>query len=546
MTILLRTSRDLPPDAAWRYWLAVTDSDTSGLDPSRKLPRLAHRLETAFEDCRDTWWSLARQLGATPSAELSHSVACGAFGSDFGLMLAWDRIATELAALPEPHLMVCDDAWAFRQLASRPGVAAGAPPPLRVMAARRALRGFAARGKLALRLIRSALTTRRLGAALPTGSRVLLVYGHPGSRADGFDVYFGTLMRELPGLKRLLHCDCPPDRAAELAQDGRTASLHGWGSALFALTMPFQAWRPTPEQTSGAFGWLIRRAAARENSGGGPAMNAWQMHCQRRFLDQVRPAVVCWPWENHAWERDLCRAARPLGVRSLGYQHTVIGPHQINYSVRANVDGLASIPDMVIADGPAYRDELIAWGVPAERLCIAGAWRLPPVTGGRFEAGAPVFVPLSAIPAIARLQVEAGRQLARTGRRVLVKPHPMYPLAFAEEADLERTDIGITGHAALSAVIAATGTSSLEGLLLGLPTFRLLPDDRLAVDILPQGVKAVAVTPEDLPQALAETPPPAPLAYAELLAAPDMQAWKSLLFGDIDPTTDQQGTDHGQ
>ena len=257
-------------------------------------------------------------------------------------------------------------------------------------------------------------------------------------------------------------------------------------------------------------------------------------------MKQARPAAMCWPWENHAWERDLCRAARSEGVRSLGYQHTVIGPHQINYSARANVDGLVSIPDRVIADGPAYRDELIAWGMPPERLVIAGAWRLPPVSGGRYEAGAPVFVPLSAIPAIARLQVEAGRQVARSGRRVLVKPHPMYPLDFAEEANLARTETGITGHSRLSAVIAATGTSSLEGLLLGLPTFRLLPDDRLAVDILPAGIKAVAVTPDELPKALAAAlPPPSPPAYADLLAAPDMDTWNCLLFGDMHPATNR-------
>ncbi|CAA7614458.1 hypothetical protein [Magnetospirillum sp. SS-4] len=536
MTILLRTSGDLPSvDGQWRHWLAVTESDVSGLDPARKLPRLAHRLEAAFEDCRETWWSLARRLGRTPTAELSHGVACGAFGSDFGLMLAWDLLARELAALPEPCLMVCDDPWTFRQIASRPGVTAGTPPPLVLPTWRRAIRGFLARGKLALRLVVAVARTRRLRPALPPGSAVLLVYGHPGSRADGFDVYFGTLMRELPALKRLLHCDCPPGRAAELAGDGRTASLHGWGSPWFALSMPVQAWRPTAADTAGEFGWLVRRAASRENSGGGPAMNAWQMHCQRRFLRSARPASVCWPWENHAWERDLCRAARPLAVRSLGYQHTVIGPHQINYSPRANVDGLDSLPDEVIADGPAYRDELVAWDVPAGRIAVAGAWRLPPVAGGRYAADAPVFVPLSAIPAIARMQVEAGRRLARGGRRVLVKPHPMYPLDFAEEANLERTDTGIAGHAALSAVIAATGTSSLEGLLLGLPTFRLLPDDRLAVDILPAGIKAVAVTPDELPGALAATPPPAPLDYARVLSPPDVATWKSLLFGDIDP-----------
>ncbi|OAN49242.1 hypothetical protein A6A04_03765 [Paramagnetospirillum marisnigri] len=533
MTILLRTSRDLPAADQWRSWLAVTESDTSGLESARKLPRLAHRLEAAFDAAREDWWSLARQLAKSPGAHLSHTVACGAFGSDFGLMLAWDRMARELAAEAEPYLMVCDDAWMFRHLAALPGVEAGAPPPLALVEGKRAIRGFAARGKLALRMILSVLKTRSWRGAIASGDPVLLVYGHPGSRADGFDVYFGTLMAEMPGIKRLLHCDCPPERVAQLAADGRTASLHAWGSALFALTLPLRAWRPSSADLSGRFGWLVRRAASRENGGGGPAMNAWQMHCQRRFLKAARPGRICWPWENHAWERDLCRAARSLDIRTIGYQHTVIGPHQINYSPRANLDGLASLPDIVAADGPAYATEMVEWDIPAARIVDAGAWRLPPVAGGRYDATAQVFVPLSAIPAIARMQVDAARAIARTGRKVLVKQHPMYPLAFAPEANLEPTETGITGHAALSAVIAATGTSSLEGLLLGLPTFRLLPDDRLAVDILPKGVKAVAVTPEELPEVLATTPAPAPLDHAALLSPPDRGTWKSLMFGDI-------------
>jgi hypothetical protein len=271
-------------------------------------------------------------------------------------------------------------------------------------------------------------------------------------------------------------------------------------------------------------------------------MNAWQMQCQRRFLAAIRPQTVCWPWENHAWERDLCRAARLLGVRTLGYQHTVIGPHQINYSPRANVDGLASLPDRVIADGPAYAAELVAWDVPAECIVDGGAWRLPPVTGGRYDPAAPVFVPLSAIPGIARMQVAAARALARSGRRVLVKEHPMYPLAVTAEPNLEATAIGITGHPSLSAVVASTGTSTLEGLLLGVPTFRLLPDDRLAVDILPAGLAAVAVTPAELPAALDRTPPPGALAYDALLTAPRVDRWKSLLFDDTDPRSEQSGS----
>ncbi len=533
MPLILRTSRDISGHGNWRYWLAVTDTPTVTMDPARRLPALAGRLEKAFESCRPEWWRLGRAHADDFGGHLSHTVACGAFGSDFGLMLAWVQLASELAEGSEPVLMLCDDPWLFRRLALLAGIDTGAPPPLAAIEWRLRLRGFAARCLLALRLIRAALATRRLADTIMPGDPALLVYGHPASRADGFDVYFGSLMQNESNLKRLLHTDCPPHRAAELAVDGRTASLHAWGNLVFALTMPFWIWLPRRVDDDGETGWLIRRAAARENGGGGPAMNRWQIHCQRRFLARIHPRVVCWPWENHAWERDLCRAARPLAVRSIGYQHTVIGPHQINYSIRANADGVASLPDIVAADGPAYAKELLAWGIPAERLMIAGAWRLPPMSGVAYEPAAPVFVPLSAIPAIARLQLEAARRIAATGRTVLVKEHPMYPLAFADEVNFSRTEIGMAGHPRLSAVLYSTGTSGLEALLLGLPAFRLLAEDRISIDVLPAGIATTAITLDDLPGALDDARPISPLPYESVLALVDMRVWKTMLNDDM-------------
>ena len=87
----------------------------------------------------------------------------------------------------------------------------------------------------------------------------------------------------------------------------------------------------------------MRRAAEKEGDGAAHAMNAWQRQCQKAWLAHTRPAVVAWPWENHGWERDFCRQARRLGVTTLGYQHTVIGPHQLNYSPATNKDGLDSL-----------------------------------------------------------------------------------------------------------------------------------------------------------------------------------------------------------
>lgn len=533
MSVLLTTSAACAADTAHEYWLATTDSAPPPLPPATRLPQLARRLEQAFEAMRDHWWAMARSRADETDADLSHTMACGAFGSDFGLMLAWTHLAAELAAQPTTTLMVCDDPWLFRQLMGIAGLRSLCPPPpLAVREWKMRLRGLAARSVLALRLVRACLATRRWRGHISPGEPVLLVYGHPSSRADGFDAYFGELMRHEPGVKRLLHTDCPPERAATLAADGRSAALHGWGSWLFALTMPLWRWRPSFTEP---FAWLIRRAELRENSGGGPAMNRWQMHCQRRFLVAIDPRTICWPWENHAWERDLCRAARILGIPTIGYQHTVVGPHQINYSPRANADGAASLPDLVATDGPAYLAELRDWDVPADRLLMAGAWRFTSLEGRPYDPTAPVFVPLSAIPAIARLQVEAAGRLAAAGRHVLVKEHPMYPLSFSETDRLRRTEQGISVQPRLSAVLYATGTSGLEGLLLGLPTFRLMGQDRLSINVLPADIQAPAITIDEVVDVLADPPPPIPLDFERVLGKVDMQVWKTLLNGAMHP-----------
>jgi hypothetical protein len=362
------------------------------------------------------------------------------------------------------------------------------------------------------------------------GDSVILVYGHPASDADGNDAYFGDLLKRLTGLKRLLHTDCPAGRAAELG-----ISLHAWGNPLFALGLAFCRWRPPREQMSGQYGWLIRRAQARENGGGGPAMNRWQTHCQDRWLAQARPSRVAWPWENHGWERNLCRAARKHGVATVGYQHTVIGPHQFNYAIATNPDGLGSVPAIIAADGPTYLNEMKTLGVPDERLVMGGAFRFPRFADDLYDPNGPVFVPLSAIPQAAGAQLDAARSLARQGKRVLVKQHPMYPVGFDEEANIERSDTALVDQKGLSAVLFSSGTSGLEARLMGVPAYRLRLDDRIAIDVLPAGVEAVAVTMETVADTiLSGAALPERVPWDAVLSDPDYGLWQSLLFGDID------------
>jgi len=531
MPVLLRTSRELPPPQAYDAWLAVANVSPT-LPGNKILADVAVRLEHAFDGIRDTWLGIGHDMGAEPSARFAHTPAAGSYGSDFGLMLAWDRLCAELEKEKDTILVVCDDPWLFRQLAGRNGVSAGTAPALWRRRLRLALRGVLSRISVALRMMMSSLSLVRWRAAAPSAASTILVYGHPGSTANGFDAYFGDLMREIPGLGRMMHTDCSIHRAKALAADGRTATLHSFGNPFFALRLLFTLWRPNAQGLNGPFGWLIKRAAAKENSGGGLAMNRWQAHCQGRWLKARRPKIVAWPWENHAWERAFCRSARDLGIRTIGYQHAVVGPHQFNFSPVSNPDGLDSLPDMIVCNGPAYRSQLAGLGIPENRLAIGGAFRIARPKYSHYDPKGPIYVAMSAIPGITRELMAAVSALAKKGRLFIIKDHPMYPYDFAETEAIRRTPNTIPEQTGISAVLYATGTPGLEGLLAGVPSFRLLPNHAVALDIMPNGVSAKAVAADALESALTAAGAPPKLSWDDVMASVDFDFWRNVLSTD--------------
>ena len=542
-TVHLLTPDHLPPLHDIDRWLPVGGAQAA-INGVPKLAGIGRQLEAAFMAERETWWQRAHALGQEPTAEWAKMPTAGAFGCDFGVMLAWRRIVTDLTGETEKTLVVCDDPWLYRELAALDGVVAGPPPPLLPRAFKLWMRGIAVRTKVALKMAQAAWTLRKDRMRVPAGAPAILVYAHPASGADGHDAYFAGLLNEMAGLIRVLHTDGTPDQARALMND-RTVSLHGWGSVLFALTrLPFVRWQPKLQP--GPDAWLIRRAKALENGGGGPAMTRWQAHCQMRWLGAVKPRAVAWPWENHAWERLLCRAARVVGVRSVGYQHTVIGPHQINYAIYSNPDGADSLPDRVVADGSAYADELKAWGVPLDRLEIGGAFRFERFGGDAFDPAGPVYVPLSAVRSAARLQIAASHALADAGIPVLIKAHPMYPLDIALVPNMTVTDTPLQKATALRGVLYTTGASALEACLMGVPGFRLLQDDAISIDVLPTKMATPAIELDDVVAQLRAVAPPPQWCWDDILSVPDIKRWNDLLNGanesdvpPIQPTNDE-------
>ena len=507
MSVLLCHGGDLPHTDAYSHWLTIGTA-AGGLDPRRQVPNLPALLENAFDTVAPSWLELGRRLGSDASASLAQTPACAANISDMGLMMAWTLIVKEQAAAVDCCLVVCDDPWVFRHLANLEGVKAGTPPPLYFAALKLTVRGFLARIKCALDLGRRNSALRGQKQTATEGADVLLVYGHPLSTAAGRDGYFGDLMKSLPDLRRVLHVDCPAGRAFELAAGGRNVSLHGWGRLADLPALIFARWTPAQGFLSGENGWLVRRAAAREGGTAQGAMIAWQQKCQRRWLAETKPHSVAWPWENHAWERDFVRAARAGGVRTIGYQHSVIGHQMLNYAPASNPDGMASIPDVILSSGAATRDRLLQWGIPEQRLEIGGALRIAEVKTLHSDPEGAVYIALPFDGETARQMIAAARPLIGKGFRFVVKDHPMSPYHFVPEEGLDRTDKPFFEQANLRALLYAATTVGLESALAGVPTVRFRPQGKLALNILPDGIDLPAAEADNLEQALLAVRPP--------------------------------------
>jgi hypothetical protein len=520
MTVLLEQSGRRAHGHDW--WAAIA-GEPRGLDPARARPDIAADLERAFDDSAAEWWAVARTLADAPGADLAHAAAAAANVSDFGVMLAWTRLVDRWVQEPHTTMVICDDPYLFRHLATRHGVRAGRPPALLPRALKLRLRGICARLAASLRFARAALVLRN-GRRAPQGAAWLLAYGHPASTPDGTDGYFGDLMQTVPGLARALHVDCPPHRARALA-GARTVSLHAFGGPLAALRLVSARWRPRRSQLHGPHGWLVRRAAALEGGTAQAAAIRWQIICQSAWLRAAKPAAVAWPWENHAWERALVRDARRLGVRTIGYQHSVIGRQMLNYAPHAAVDGAACLPDRILCSGESTRRRLLAWGVDAARMAIGGALRFAESARPAHDPAAPVFLALPFDARIAREMV-ASAQAANGARAFVVKDHPMTPFGFAETSRVRRTPDPLGRQRGVSAVVYAATTVGLEAILAGLPTLRFRPRGTVALDILPDGVEVPAIDAGSFDGALAAPAAPPRIARESVFAPIDLALWR--------------------
>lgn len=530
MSVLLRRSNDLPERSAYSSWVSVGNIYPS-IEESTRVSDIGQILENTFDQIARDWWQLGKLLSADDSAELAHTPSCVANISDFGLMLAWTAIVRKWGAENANVLVVTDDPWLFRHLSQLSGVRAGIAPPIFTAEIRLWVRGYLARVKASLHFAAAALTTRWHQQRGSTGRSTILVYGHPASRSDGYDGYYGDLLANIPNVDRLLHVDCSPTTARSLARFGRARSLHAWGNPWRALTLIWSRWKPAASWKQHEQRWLVRRAARLEAGTASGAAIGWQQHCQKNWLHTEKPHSVSWPWENHSWERHMVRRCRAENILSIGYQHSVIGRHMLNYSPGSNRDGLASIPDTVLTAGPATSRQLVAWGIPADRLDVGGTWRINLNCAPSFNCDAPILIPLPFDKQIAEELIDAARTVK--GRSFIVKSHPMSPFNFVETENIKHTDKPFAEHPALSAVVYAASTVGLESALAGIPTFRFQPITRMALDILPTGLNLPVVRRNNLLSSLNKCDIPTNFDREQIFAAPNKTLWQRVMKADL-------------
>jgi hypothetical protein len=105
----------------------------------------------------------------------------------------------------------------------------------------------------------------------------------------------------------------------------------------------------------------------------------------------------------------------------------------------------------------------------------------------------------------------------------------LYPKKVEESESIVITNNTIPEQKGISAVFYGTGTSGLEGLLAGLPTFRLRPDDRIAVNVLPEGIDAVPINSDQLGEALDNAVKPRPLKWEDIYSPVKFTLWEKEL-----------------
>lgn len=159
-----------------------------------------------------------------------------------------------------------------------------------------------------------------------------------------------------------------------------------------------------------------------------------------RLAQGVSGLRAClYPFENQVWERALLLGLRKgcANLQIVGFQHSTIGPVEMNYFPAKGDWKDLPLPDRVVCHGKRFHEVLEAAGYPSARLVVGPSLRYahlletpPPTRDSTGEATPTVLILLSIVlPEAAEVLWKSVQGLRGvTGVHIMVRPHPFMPL----------------------------------------------------------------------------------------------------------------------
>jgi surface carbohydrate biosynthesis protein (TIGR04326 family) len=266
---------------------------------------------------------------------------------------------------------------------------------------------------------------------------------------------------------------------------------------------------------------VLRRAFASER--GAMMYGALVERATRRALVRHPWARVMHTYENNPWERAVDHAAHGAAPRRdvTGYLHCAVLPSHLKNYIAPEETSLRPAPDRIVCMGPAAREIFLRLGDHDPARVLPGCALRGPTFAELARRAAPprpvrtALVVLEGLPSMTALLRFLARALPHlSGRRILLRPHPVMPLSVLLPGSGVRLDAASgldesrapTLEAAIEeadAVIYQSSTAAMTALAMGVPLIKVRLDGTLEDDPLLDcnALKRVVSRPEDLPSA---------------------------------------------
>lgn len=263
---------------------------------------------------------------------------------------------------------------------------------------------------------------------------------------------------------------------------------------------------------------LARELVARERPGQAGALATG--HLMRRLVDAgVRPGRIVHTCEGHPWELVLAHTARRLLPQTtvIGYENLYMSRLSLSMFSAPVELSIRPLPDRIVTNGPAFRDVLVADGLPEHVVRVGCAlrhrslWKSQPGSSRepREHRSLRVVVAgeIALSPSVELVLKSAEAFDGDPAYELLVKPHPLqprrelervlgeraHPLRFVEEP----TSVLLASADLLLYMFSAVG---FEALAVGVPPVFVRSDSALDLDKLEfaRALRWEARTPEEL------------------------------------------------